>query len=656
MTDHSGRPGPEVPRSRIQRVLEENPEITTIVAYAIVVVLASIAAYFMVFTDWADFDDEGTVLVGLRAFVDGDALYRDIWSVYGPFYYEFFGGFFSLFGIDVTNDAGRTIVCVLWVGTSLFFGLAAHFLTRNLWLGLTGTAAAFVSLAVLTNEPMHPQGLCVLLLGALTLLLASGPHRRAAWWGGGAGALLAALLLTKVNLGVFALAAAVLAAAFTVWPFAARAWIRGLVGLAVLAVPVVILGRDLDLGWVRELALFEMLAIGAVIFAAQPLRPRAPDRQLLRTMLGGAVGFALAFLAILVGLLLTGPSLGDAYDGIVRQAAGIRDLLLGQTPFPPKSVLAWGIGSLAAAFLATRVFALGERPPAFWSALLRALAGVATWLAIAYIVVVGLNPSSANPVIVPALLAWIAVIPPAGVVETPYKRFLRVFLPALAVIETLQVYPVPGSQLGIASVSFVAVGALLLGDAVTELRAVYADGPGPRRERLAGTLAVAGAALAALFVLNGILQPGAAAYSTYRDNPKLDLPGASLMRIAPPAGEQYEQLVGLLHRNGCTAFIGFPNVNSLYLWSGLEPPVPAPPNGWFYALDDEQQQRTVAELRGAEKPCAIRNEELAASYLKGLPPPDVPLVNYVQDEFRPVTDVGPFEFMLPKPSATDAGQ
>jgi hypothetical protein len=60
----------------------------------------------------------------------------------------------------------------------------------------------------------------------------------------------------------------------------------------------------------------------------------------------------------------------------------------------------------------------------------------------------------------------------------------------------------------------------------------------------------------------------------------------------------------------------------------------------------------VDELRASTRPCAIKNEELAAPYLHGLPPPDAPLVNYVLDDFRPVAKVGPFEFMLPKASAT----
>ena len=50
----------------------------------------------------------------------------------------------------------------------------------------------------------------------------------------------------------------------------------------------------------------------------------------------------------------------------------------------------------------------------------------------------------------------------------------------VAIAETLQVYPVAGSQVGIASASFVVVGALCLADGLTDLRA-WSDGPRGRR-------------------------------------------------------------------------------------------------------------------------------------------------------------------------------
>jgi len=184
-----------------------DPTVVAVVVYAAVALVAAVAAYLTIFTGFAPYDDEGTLLVTLNAFAHGDVLYRDIYSPYGPFYYEIFGGLFALTGHAVTTDVSRSIVVLIWVGTSLLFGLAAQRLTGYLALGVAGMLAAFAALFVLAGEPMHPQGLCVLLLGAFALLVVAEPRRRVGWAGAGAGALLAALTLTKVNLGVFAIAA-----------------------------------------------------------------------------------------------------------------------------------------------------------------------------------------------------------------------------------------------------------------------------------------------------------------------------------------------------------------------------------------------------------------------------------------------------------------
>ena len=72
-----------------------------VVLYALVTVAAAAAAYFAIFSGFAKWDDEGTVLITIKAFAAGQVLYRDVYSPYGPFYYELFGGFFKLSGLAV---------------------------------------------------------------------------------------------------------------------------------------------------------------------------------------------------------------------------------------------------------------------------------------------------------------------------------------------------------------------------------------------------------------------------------------------------------------------------------------------------------------------------------------------------------------------------
>lgn len=620
-----------------------------IAAYTLVAMGALTAAYFTVFTVWAGYDDEGTLLVTLQAFVDGDTLYRDVYSPYGPFYHEVFGAFFALSGIEVTNDASRSIVMVLWVATSFLFGIAAQRLTGRLSLGVTAMIAAFATLYVLPNEPMHPQVLCVLLLGIFVALAAYGPGRRPLWLGAAAGAAVGALFMTKPNLGVYAGAAVVLAAVIAVEPLRARRWLSWPVVGLVVVMPIVLVARDLDVAANRELVAVQTLAMAALAIAAWPLGRTAAERgsPAPSWLLGAAAGFAVAVAAILAAIVATGSSPADVYDGMVTEAMRVREVNPGELPMVP-AVVDWAIVSVAAATLTVRLRSDRPGSPSLWPAAVRAAAGLAILFSITQISPLSLGPSAGNRASLAAVLAWIAVVPPAGAVEAPYKRFLRVMLPALAVAEVLQVYPVPGSQVGIAALTFVPVGVLCLADAIASAREWSAARGGLTLERFGSIATAALVALASILAVNAIVRSIGNNATIYNDNFELPFEEATLLRVPEADATNYTRLVELLHEHRCTDFIGYPNVNSLYLWSGIEPPAPTPPGAWIEALDSERQARVVRQLRRSPRPCAIRNEGLAGAWLGGQPLPDRPLVNYVNDEFRTVEVVGEvFEFMLP---------
>lgn len=627
-----------------------HPTGAAVALYALVALAAAIAAYLALFTQFAGYDDEGTLLVTLKAFVDGHALYRDIYTEYGPFYYEVFGSLFALSGHSITTDASREIVIAVWVATSLLFGLAAQRLTGRLALGVTGMIVSFAALIVLANEPMHPQGLCVLLLGAFVLLAVSGPGKRVGFAGGGAGALIAALLLTKVNLGAFAIAAVALAAVLTIEPLRRRRWLCWPVLAAFVAMPVFVLSRDLRESWVRDLLLLEVFATAAIVVVAWPRERREGETDVWRWLLAAGAGFALAFGAILGAILLTGPTPADVYEGVVTEAIRVRDVLMNSLTLAPAAV-DWALIGVVGAALVVRLRSNDDRQPSIWPGLLRSAAGLTIWFTVAHITPVALNPSAGNPIAMPMVLAWVAALPPAGARESSFRSFLRVLLPALAVAESLQVYPVAGSQVGIASLVFVPVGALCLADGLGCLRDWSAARGGVGLERFGAVAGIVTVALAGLFALDSIARPAAANLVLYRDQPALSIPGASLLHLLPSDDETYEGLVELAHRYRCTALIGYPSLNSLYQWASIEVPLPTAPGAWPNSLDSERQQRIVDELRASPRPCAIRSEPRAEFWLHGVPPPRRPLVRYIFDGFTPVAQAGDVQFMLPKSRA-----
>ncbi len=648
MRGSAAQPSPRA-RSRGWRSTLSDPAVAGIAVYTLVAIGAAIAAYLAVFTIWAGYDDEGTLLVTLKAFAQGHTLYRDIYTEYGPFYYEVFGGLFALTGHAVTNDASRSIVIVVWVGTSFLFGLAAQRLTGRLALGATAMIAAFATLYVLANEPMHPQGLCVLLLGAFVLTAVFGPTLRPLWSGALGGALLAALVLTKINLGAYSLAAVALAAALAVGPLRGRRWIVWPVVAAALLLPLFVTERDLTIVWVREVAAVQVFALAALVVAAWPLGAGREDAGdgVVRWLVGALAGFAVAFVAIVVAIAINGSAPSDVYEGVVTEALRVRDVVLSQFPMAPAAV-DWAIAAVAAAAISVRVRSTGDGGPTIWPGLLRAAAGLAIWFTIARITPLSLNPSAGNQDTLPALLCWVAAIPPAGVDESPFKRFLRVLLPALAVTEALQVYPVAGSQVGIAALTFVPVGALCLADSLTSLRAWSAARGAGALQRFGVVATIVTVAVAADFAANSILRSISNNETVYRAQVALPFAGATQIHVPQDVHDDYTRLISLLHRYRCTEFIGYPNINSFYLWSGIEPPAPYAPGAWMEGLDDKRQQRIVDQLRASPRPCAIRNDALAAAWLGGDEPPDRPLVNYVLNDFRTVAKTGEFQFMLPK--------
>ena len=629
-----------------------DPALLSIAVYALLALAMVTTAYFYIFVTFAGYDDEGTLLVSLQAFAHGETLYRDAYSPYGPFFYEVIGGFFALTGWAVTNDASRTIVVISWVVSSLLYGFAVQRLTRQLSLGAAGCVAAFACMFVLANEPMHPQVLCVFLLGAITLLAVSGPGRKPGQLGALAGALAAGLVLTKLNLGAYAVAGAVLAAALTWEPLRSRGWARwGLAGLVVV-MPLVVAARDLGDPLVRNLVAVEVLSLAAIAAVGLHLRRGRGDEDLGRWLIGAAAGFAAAFVAIMAVILATGASLADVYDGVVTEAMRVREVNPNFLHMPDAAV-DWALAAFGAAVLCARLRPSEPGLPTWWSGGLRVAVGLLILYQVAGVTPLSIGPSPENPLALPLVLAWVAALAPAGAVESRYRQFLRVFLPAFAVAEGLQVYPVAGSQIGTAALTFVPVAALCIADGLAVLKAWSSRRGAEDLRRFSAILVVAGVVVALQLTVHVVVRKGTDAISAYRNQPSLDLRGAGNLHLPEDQVQMYQSMVAALKKHRCTDFIGYPNINSFYLWSGIEPPPPAAPGVWHIALDSETQQRIVDELRASKRPCVIRSENRAALWLGGREVEQRPLVRYIFGDFRPVLTVGEFEFMLPKPSATN---
>jgi hypothetical protein len=584
--------------------------------------------YTSMFSIFQPYDDEGFHLLTLRAYVSGHALYTQLVTYYGPFFYEIIGGFFKLTGFEIANDSGRLVTLFIWLLASLAGGLVAYRLTHSLLLGLSSQLLTFNLLAALTNEPMQPGGLLSLLLIGLALTAAyrsRRPRATAVF----IGALAAAALLVKINVGVFA----VMAVAFAFAGSMTGRWRRLLLpatGLVLSVAPLALMLRLLDRDWATNYAFAVALAAAAltiVVTAAGARRPAAPAPLL---MIGGGSAVAIVTIGIAV---LTGTKLSDLANSIVLLAYGQPQLFV-----RPLNVKFWVVVCAAASAALAIAFASirrGRPVAAVLPAIARIAAGVLMWICVL------LPPSYLLLLAVP--LAWVAAVAPRDDLRSPTDGYARLLLPALAMMESLQAYPVAGTQVSIASLGVVWVGAITLNDGVRQLRAWAA---GRSRPRLVG---------AATFVPLGALIISLAATSlwasvavaSYAAGSPLGLPGAELLRVPSMQQVALRSLSTSLRRD-CTSFITMPGMSSLYIWAGQDAPAPLFDTDWIYFLDSEQQQSIVDQVRSLPGMCVVRNDVVVKFWGQGRPVPSGPLIDFIQTNFVSSGSYGDYELLVPR--------
>src|SRR5262245_6237816 len=106
------------------------------------VALSSAAmAFFREFSFMAPYDDEGTMMLSLQRFFQGQPLYDSTKTIYGPFYYFYQWLVHALSGSPPSHDLVRWVTAGWWVVASLLIFLIVFRTTDSL---LFAAAAHFV--------------------------------------------------------------------------------------------------------------------------------------------------------------------------------------------------------------------------------------------------------------------------------------------------------------------------------------------------------------------------------------------------------------------------------------------------------------------------------------------------------------------------------
>lgn len=629
--------------------LERIPRRRLLIAYGVVLALITAAlgwiAYRALFGAFDVPDDDGYLLMSLRKFFAGEAIYSGVYSQYGPGEFVLVGGLLKGFGVALTNDGARDYNLFLWLASTLLAGLSLLRLTHRFTIAAVGLVLTFLILKVDANEPLHPGAtigfLLIAMVATAVFLLPSRPRAALA----ALGILGAALFSIKVNVGIFALLAAGYAAVATVPALRRLAPLRVLAAAVFVLLPFALLSKHLDDADTLRFAV--IVAVGAacvVLISTRMPAARVPSLGAVGWLVGGAAGVVLL---VSVVPILTGTSPGDLVEGWFTRPSETPGIQWVRLPVHDW-MWVWATAGLGAAFVAhialgTPADAAAEpRPnPALGAG--RVFVGLAIWVSLTG-PVFDLPEDLTQAMVVGAPLLWVAMIDTRG--PSPESSFLRVLVPTLAALQFLHSYPVPGSQLYWSTLLLVFVGGICIGDGVEELSAVGISWR--PRFRLWPTLALVPVCAFGLWLC---LKPLRTEYrtvkATYAAGVSLDLPGAREMRVPEPMAVQLQELTRGI-RTHCDTFMTLPAMNSLNIFAGQEPPAELA-GPWPFFVNADEQREIVEKVRGIDRFCFVYKPDLLdfwAGFSGGIKPERRPLIRYFEEEFRPLRDYSGYVLMV----------
>jgi len=576
--------------------------------------LASVSGFAITFSFHAPYDDEGLFLMLLRRWFAGEPLYDRVWTIHAPLYYGYEWTVHHLLGIPLSHESIRWISLVFWITSTFLLFVLVHRLTQSLVISALAFWIGFGMLGFIGAEPAHPQEMCVLLLVlmamAACLPMARTPRMVLL------GALAGAMLVTKINLGIFAAAALVTALVTT------RPWRSAVYG-ATLLLPVGLMWGHLREPWALVYCAVVVLSLAGILAV---LPGSKPDwRMGWREVLWAALGWMVAVSASCAFAMLHGSTPTAMFRMLVVEPA-TTFLRVWYFPSRIRAIeVAWACAALWLAWRARR-----NRLPPPWIALLKMGLGAGTAL-----VIVG---SVGNDLLGLGLpFQWLIVMPHEHAPARRLGSSGRMTLATLSVLASLYAYPVAGSQVWVACLIPLTVGAICFAEGLTDARAFF-----PERFRPA-TLRTVGVVAALLLAAAFGWRTWWVVYQ-YRSFEPLGLPGTRYVRLASAQAEELRGLASAVSEN-CGTLIAIPSLPSLNLWTGAYLPPELTWQFWMRSVDDATQQRIVRDLSRTPRVCAISAPGLAGFWMNGVDISQRPLVRYVGEKFRPVMSVGEYTLL-----------
>ncbi len=595
-----------------------------LLAFGLLGVGLFIVGYWRIFTQFMGYDDEGHFLWSLREYAAHGGLYDTLKTLYQPGYFVAYH-FLQLAGLDLNHDTGRLLTLLSWCGTVMLCGWFSWRQTRSIGAGLAAATLTFVSLITVIKDPMHPSTLLMPAAALGAVLGASVRTRtRPLWFAGITATLAAAMLLTKINVGAFFLMSVGTWLAINSRKSARARSAALLAGLACVLGPYLLMRPQWPHPWVTTYTL--VFACGALALGGALYEARQPEHGLR------SWGLAISGATVIAVIIFIAASAnGTRWSALWEGTVGVPQRFAQANMVP----LAWpgGAGALALVMAAVAgVYYFRRNLPGLIPtlALLRIVAG--GWF-LATISKLTSEPTALQEFcfFYGPSLAWLMAVP-LRTAPTPADR-ARLWLAWVFIWQTLQAYPVAGSQIGWGSFLWVPLFVAGWHEAVL-LWMERLDLAARRGVRPAAAFVLTIAAIAALWPI------GSNGYERFTANEPLGLPGAARLRLR----HDYTSDFRILHQNlrlHAGSVYGFTETLSLNVWTGhrrIYAPTAAP---------GEQESAIAREILAEPKSVVVLNYgHMNLLELQGQSPKESPIYNCITQHFAPVFRVDDYELWV----------
>jgi hypothetical protein len=560
------------------------------------------------------FDDEGTMLISVRAFVEGHRMYDDIYSLYGPLFNLFYGLLYGPLHIPANHVAGRLIAVSLWLVWSAEFAFFCFLLSRSLVSMLLCFVLTLRVLGPIMESTGHPQELCLILIGATLLMTCwleeSGKNVALA----GLGAAIAALTLIKINVGIFLglpLLIVLLRKSSNqiLWMILAPVAM-----ICLIILPVALQSPLFSFTWVRTYSLFCLLSVVAtcLVVLKVPVTPRIEVRSWGILVASGGV----TALLIVGAMMLAGSSAFGILNAVVLQNAGfIRNWYI------PIYVGTSGILSATmSSLLAGAYWISGTRPKLLPYRKHAILAMQSIFILAGLWLIFRNSPFRNSPIQIIKYLGpfcWLLLTSP-DVDATPF-RTARSVTALIGATMLLYAFPVAGQQVNIVAIFPLIVLAVLSRDVTSALSGQWYMERVPFLSWMPAGMTAAVLAIGGLATLEAV--------RTYVRGVELGLPGTSFIRVDRQRAEDLQWVTTQLKR--CSASYSIPGLYSFSLWTGQPLPTTLDVNAELNFLSLTQQQAIVDALSREPNLCLVYNPTFLKRFDRGQEAANPPLLKLV---------------------------